>query len=65
MAAANGVSTPLVRHASNAYTLSHLAHLAPGLYLSASLGYTDNPSAFFFEDEGASLDVISSLITFF
>ena len=56
---------PKAVHASNAYTLSYLAHVAPGAYVSAGLGYTDHPSAVTFQGEGHALNALVGLLTVF
>jgi porin len=62
-AAAQGVDVPFARRGSNAYTVSYLAHLFPGVYASAGIGYTDHPSALYFQKEGGSLNLLAGLLT--
>jgi hypothetical protein len=50
---------------SNAYTVSYLAHIAPGAYVSGGLGYTDHPSAVTFKGEGHALTALLGLLTVF
>ena len=64
-AAPFGIAVPTAVHASNAYTLSYLAHIAPGAYVSAGIGYTDHPSAVMFQGEGHALNALVGLLTVF
>ena len=64
-AAQVGIAVPMAVHASNAYTLSYLAHIAPGAYVSTGLAYTDHPSAVTFRGEGHALNVLFGLLTVF
>lgn len=65
-AAANfGIAVPMAYHASNAYTASYLALVAPGVFLSAALGYTDHPSTTYFRSEGQAVNIQGGLLTVF
>jgi porin len=64
-AAQFGVAIPMAVRASNAYTVSYLAHIAPGAYVSGGLGYTDHPSAITFKGEGHALTALLGLLTVF
>ena len=65
VAAPLGIAVPTAVHASNSYTLSYLAHIAPGAYVSAGLSYTDHPSTVTFHGEGHALDALVGLLTVF
>ncbi len=65
VAARFGIAVPTAVHASNACTLSYLAHLAPGAYVSAGIGYTDHPSTVTFPGEGHALNALVGLLTVF
>lgn len=64
-AAQLGIAVPMAVHASNTYTLSYLAHIIPGAYVSAGLSYTDHPSTLTFRTEGRALNALLGLLTVF
>ena len=64
-AAPLGIAVPMAVHASNAVTVSYLAHLAPGAYLTLGLGFTDHPSTETFRSEGRALNALVGLLTAF
>ena len=64
-AAQFGIAVPTAVHASNTCTLSYLAHIAPGAYVSAGVGYTDHPSTVTFRDEGRAFNALAGLLTVF
>jgi porin len=64
-AASAGLLVPLARHAANSVTLSYLAHIVPGVYWGAGVGFTDNPSIEYFRNEGNSLNFTSTLTVVF
>ena len=64
-AAQFGIAVPMAVHASNTGTLSYLAHIAPGAYVSAGVGYTDHPSTVTFLGEGHALNALVGLLTVF
>jgi porin len=53
------------RHATNTLIGAYTARLGPGLYFTAGLSYTDNPSFSYFKSEGHALNFVSSLFTAF
>jgi porin len=52
-------------HATNTVTISYLARLAPGVYGSVGVGYTDHPSVTYFKAEGSALNLLLSLTTIY
>jgi porin len=57
--AANLTGT-FAQHYNNSLVASYTVRVTPGIYLTASVGYTDNPSFTFLPMEGSALNFLSS-----
>ncbi|MFG1229953.1 carbohydrate porin [Xanthobacter wiegelii] len=46
---------------SQSYVMTYTAHMAPGVYATLGLSYTENPSFTYTKNEGSSLNLLGSL----